>query len=66
MMTYDEFEKLFDAMDDKPGLFHAKDESPLVKLSRFSREHPATYANYRNQMKRKNERKYYKSGMPWE
>lgn len=67
MMTYNEFKNAFDEIGERPNLYHGeRPESPLVRLSRFSREHPTTYASFRDRMKKENEQKYTRSRLPWE
>ena len=65
-MTYTEFKGLFDAIDQRPKLYNAGDESPLVKLSRFSRENPALYSQYRERMRKENEIHFNGNKLPWE
>lgn len=66
-MTYNEFKELFDKVGERPNLYHGeKPESPLVQLSRFSREHPSVYNQYRDKMRKENERNYNHSKLPWE
>ena len=64
--SYDDFVKAFDAIDQRPKLYNAGDESPLVKLSRFSRENPNLYDQFRQRMRRENEVHYNGMRLPWE
>ena len=65
--TYDDFVKAFDEIEERPNLYHGeRPESPLVRLSRFSREHPTVYADYRQRMRKENEIHYNGMRLPWE
>lgn len=65
-MTYDEFKNAFDEIGERPNLYHGeRPESPLVRLSRFSRENPDTYMRYRERMRKENEIQH-NNKLPWE
>ena len=49
-MSYEQFLKEFNALD-KSHLYRADGRSPMVRLSELAREHPETYAAYRDRMR---------------
>lgn len=48
-MSYDEFVKLFESMGET-SLMHTDKQSPLQRMSQFSRQEPRLYQEYRARM----------------
>ena len=65
-LANEQYKDLFDQIDSRPKLYNPSDESPLRKLSRFSRENPSLYNHYRQRMRKENEIHHSGNKLPWE
>lgn len=65
-MTFEQYKDLFNQIGERPSLMRQAQDSPLVRLSKFSRENPNLYAQYRDRMRKETEQNYNKTRLPWE
>ena len=63
IVTYSDFKDAFDKLGDESLMRPGKPGSPLVELTRFSREHPRQYQEYRERMHNENSFKHNRNVM---